>query len=303
MDYAIETRGLSRRFGRTEAVVDLTLKVPAGSVFAFIGPNGAGKTTTIKALMNLIAPSAGSASVLGVDSRRLGPATLGRIGYVSENQELPAWMTIAQLVDYCRPFYPTWDATLAGDLARQLDLPLDRPIRACSRGMAMKAALLASLAYRPEVLVMDEPFAGLDALEREEFSTGVLELAGQERPWTVFVSSHDVDEVERLADWIGVINQGRLVLAEPVASLLARFRRVEVLVDDGAHVPDGLPPAWLGATAAGRTMQFVDSAYDEADLPARVRALVPAARDLTAAPMTLRDIFIALARMFRLAER
>ncbi len=303
MDYAIETRGLSRRFGRTEAVVDLTLQVPAGSIFAFVGPNGAGKTTTIKAVMNLITPSAGSASVLGVDSRRLGPSALARIGYVSENQELPAWMTIAQLMDYCRPFYPTWDAALAGDLARQLELPLDRPIRACSRGMVMKAALLVSLAYRPELLVMDEPFAGLDALVREEFSTGVLELAGQERPWTVFVSSHDVDEVERLADWIGVINQGRLVLAEPVASLLARFRRVEVLVDDAARVPDELPPAWLGVTTAGRALQFVDSAYAEADLPARVRALVPEARDLTAAPMTLRDIFIALARMFRLAER
>ncbi len=303
MDYAIETRGLSRRFGRTDAVIDLTLQVPAGSIFAFVGPNGAGKTTTIKALMNLIAPSSGAASVLGVDSRRLGPATLARIGYVSENQELPAWMTIAQLMDYCQPFYPTWDAALAGDLARQLELPLGRPIRACSRGMAMKAALLVSLAYRPELLVMDEPFAGLDAFVREEFSTGVLELAGQERPWTVFVSSHDVDEVERLADWIGVINQGRLVLAEPVVSLLARFRRVEVLVDEVARVPDGLPPAWLGVKAAGRAVEFVDSAFDETDLRARVGALVPEARDLTVAPMSLRDIFIALARMFRLAER
>jgi len=303
MDYAIETRALSRRFGRTEAVTDLTLQVPVGSLFALVGPNGAGKTTTIKAVMNLIAPSAGSARVLGVDSRRLGPATLARIGYVSENQELPAWMTIAQIMNYCRPFYPTWDAALAGDLARQLELPLDQPIRACSRGMAMKAALLVSLAYRPELLVMDEPFAGLDALVREEFSTGVLELAGGERPWTVFVSSHDVDEVERLADWIGVINRGRLVLAEPVASLLARFRRVEVVVETEARVPEEVPSAWLGATAAGRAMQFVDSAFDEADLPVRVRALVPGARDVTAAPMTLRDIFVALARMFRLAER
>jgi ABC-2 type transport system ATP-binding protein len=302
MEHVIETQALSRRFGRTEAVTKLTLRVPAGSVFALVGPNGAGKTTTIKILMNLLAPTSGSARVLGLDARRLDPAALARIGYVSENQELPKWMTIAELLAYCAPLYRTWDPALAAALARELSVPLDRPLHACSRGMVMKAALLVSLAYRPELLVMDEPFAGLDALVREEFSTGVLEVAG-DRPWTVFVSSHDIDEVERLADWIGIINQGRLELAEPVADLLARFRQVDVAVEGDARVPERVPPSWLLAAASGRSVRFVDSAFDEATLGERVRAAIPAARDIAVSPVSLRAIFITLARVFRLTER
>ena len=302
MQYAIETEHLSRYFGRTEAVHDLTMAVPAGSVFALVGPNGAGKTTTIKVLMNLLEPSGGRARVLGVDSRRVDPALLRRIGYVSENQDLPLWLTVRGLMDYCAPFYPAWDAAFARDLATQLDLPLDKPLKVCSRGMKMKAALLVSLAYRPELLVMDEPFAGLDALVREELAQGILEVAGGDRPWTVFVSSHDIDEVERLADWIGIINHGRLVLAEPVSSMLARFRHVEVTCDGDTAMPAGAPDAWLLPQAAGPVVRFVDSAFSETDSPARISALLSGARDIQASPMALRKIFIALARVFRLTE-
>ena len=302
MQYAIETSNLCRRFGHTEAVHDLTLQVPIGSIFAFVGPNGAGKTTTIKTVMNLLQPTSGSARVLGTDSRKLGPATLQRIGYVSENQELHDWMTVADLMAYCAPFYPTWDKAFATALGRQLALPLDRKLKACSRGMRMKAALLVSLAYRPELLIMDEPFGGLDALVREEFSSGILEAVGGERPWTVFVSSHDIDEVERLADWVGTIIEGRLVFAEPVSVLIARFRQVEVALPDAAAVPSGVPATWLMPEAAGRTFRFVDSAFSEDGIGPQVRALLPAALDITATPMSLRQIFITLARTFRLSE-
>jgi ABC-2 type transport system ATP-binding protein len=301
MDHVIETERLSRRFGRTEAVTNLTLRVPAGSVFALVGPNGAGKTTTIKILMNLLAPTSGSARVLGLDARALGPAALARIGYVSENQELPKWMTVSQLLSYCAPLYRTWDPALAAALARELSLPLEKPLADCSRGTVMKAALLVSLAYRPELLVMDEPFAGLDALVREEFSTGVLEIAG-DRPWTVFVSSHDIDEVERLADWIGIINRGRLELAEPVPAMLARFRQIDVVVDGDATVGPGAPASWLRPEAAGHTIRFVDSAFRESDIGAAVRGRYPSARDVTVTPMSLRQIFITLARVYRLSE-
>lgn len=301
MPYPIETEHLSRKFGRVEAVHDLTMQVPAGSVFALVGPNGAGKTTTIKTIMNLLEPTSGRASVLGVDSRRINPALLARIGYVSENQDLPDYLTIGGLMDYCRPFYPAWDDTFARDLAGQLDLPLGTKLKNCSRGMKMKAALLVSLAYRPELLVMDEPFAGLDALVREEFARGILEIAG-ERPWTVFISSHDIDEVERLADWIGIINKGRLELAEPVASLLGRFRQVEVTLPEPAVVPPGAPSSWLLSQAAGQVLRFVDSAFSESDSHARIRSLLPGATDIQAAPMPLRQIFITLARVYRLSS-
>jgi ABC-2 type transport system ATP-binding protein len=222
MTSAIETVDLARRFGRLEAVEALTLRVPVGSIFALIGPNGAGKTTTIKLLMNLVRPTRGQAFVLGTDSRRLSPQDFARIGYVSENQRLPDWMTPEQLLDYVRPFYPTWDEALCRKLQTDLGLAARTPLRSLSRGTRMKAALLASLAYRPELVVLDEPFIGLDPLVRDELIRALLELP-RDRPWTVFVSSHDIEEVERLADWIAFIDRRRLIFAEPVSSLLSRF--------------------------------------------------------------------------------
>jgi ABC-2 type transport system ATP-binding protein len=189
---------LHKRFRKTEAVAGLSLEVPEGQVTAFLGPNGAGKSTTIKCLLNLHRPDSGSASVLGTDSRKLGPAQFKQIGYVSENMELPLWMTVKQFLDYCRPLYPNWDKAFEAQLLTQFDLPLATKLKDLSRGMRMKAALLSSLAYRPKLVVLDEPFSGLDPLVRDEFIRGLLELTEQEG-WTVFVSSHDIEEVQRLA--------------------------------------------------------------------------------------------------------
>jgi ABC-2 type transport system ATP-binding protein len=208
MNNVIETIDLTRRFRRADAVDRLTLQVPVGSIFALVGPNGAGKTTTIKLLMNLIRPSRGSAFVLGTDSRQLGPEQFRRIGYVSENQRLPEWMTPDQLLAYVKPFYPTWDEGLCQKLRGDLGLTAAAPLRTLSRGTRMKAALLSSLAYRPELVVLDEPFTGLDPLVRDQLIHALLELTG-EQPLSVLVSSHDIEEIERLADWIGYIDAGR----------------------------------------------------------------------------------------------
>jgi ABC-2 type transport system ATP-binding protein len=304
MTAALETEKLTRRFGRTEAVNGLDLAVPEGSIFALLGPNGAGKTTTIKTAMNIIEPTAGLARVLGTDSRRLGPPEFRRIGYVSENQELPDWMTVEQFLAYCRPFYPTWDAAFEGQLLRQFDLPPGQRLNRLSRGMRMKAALLSSLAYRPRLLVLDEPFAGLDPLVREEFVQGVLELTADEG-WTIFIASHDVDEVERLADWVAFINDGRLQFAEPVATLLDRFRQVEVTLPGPAPealtpAPGMLPPEWLQPEHAGHVVRFVDTGYGDGE-EARIRSCFAGAIEVTATPMPLRSIFVALARSYRTA--
>src|SRR5688500_9635944 len=149
--------------------------------------------------MNIMRPSGGEAHVLGVDSRRLGPRQLETIGYVSENQQMPQWMTLAELLAYCRPFYPTWDDALCRKLVDDFELPLDVKIGRMSRGMRVKAALVTALAYRPLLLVLDEPFSGLDPVVREDLVHGVLERAGEEQ-WSVLISSHDLDEVERLVD-------------------------------------------------------------------------------------------------------
>ncbi len=299
MNGIIEIDHLKRRFGSCEAVDDLTLSVPEGSVFALLGPNGAGKTTTIKVMMNIIRPTAGTARVLGVDSRRLGPSQFREIGYVSENQDLPP-MTVRQLLDYCRPLYPTWDPDFAATLLRLLDVPLDRRLGALSRGTRMKAALVSSLAYHPKLLVLDEPFAGLDPLVREEFTQGVLELTGQ-RQWTVFLASHDIDEVERMADWVAMINNGRLLLSESIASLLGRFRQVEVVPAAADGLPSSLPASWLLTEKAGRTVRFFDTEYQAGSSDALLRQLFPDAENVTAEPMSLRAIFVALARANRVS--
>ena len=268
------------------------MAVPANSVFALIGPNGAGKTTTIKLLMNLLRPTRGTARVLGCDARTLGPRELQRIGYVSESQRLPAWMTPAQLLEYCRPFYPSWDERLARSLHASLGLTTNAAIGTLSRGTRMKAALLVSLAYRPDLIVLDEPFTGLDPLVRDELSRALVG-ASADRPATVLVSSHDVDEVERLADWIGYIDRGRLLFAEPTAALLSRFRLIEVLSDTAspARVQD---PNWIVLGAEGRTLRFVDMAHSDADASRRIAAAFPGA-EIRTSSLPLRDIFVTLA--------
>jgi ABC-2 type transport system ATP-binding protein len=300
MDAVIEVRDLACRYGRTEAVRDVTFSVRPGSIFALIGPNGAGKTTTIRVLMNMLRPFRGRSSVLGVRSDRLGPRELAQIGYVSENQRLPRWLTVAELLTYCRPFYPTWDTAFAARLLGQFQLPTDRRIAHLSRGMHARAALVSALAFRPRLLVLDEPFSGLDPVVREDLVHGVLQLAGEQQ-WTVLISSHDLDEVERLVDDVGFLDDGRLVLTEPLADLQARFRAIDATVDVEVHIdtdPAGsrsLPSTWIGMATAGRLVRVVETRYTPEETERRAIEALRATR-LDVRPMTLREIFIALVR-------
>jgi ABC-2 type transport system ATP-binding protein len=295
----IETRGLTRRFRSQDAVRSLDLEIEKGRVCAFLGPNGAGKTTTIKMLMGILRPSGGESKIFGTPSGKLGRSEFEKIGYVSENQDMPEWMTVAQLMDFCRPLYPTWDESFCTSLLDQFDLPRDQRLKNLSRGMRMKAALISSLAYRPELLVLDEPFSGLDPLVREEFIAGMLELTEQEH-WTILVSSHDIDEVERLADSVAIINQGSLALSETVDSLQARFRKVEVTTaSTEPGMPSSAPSHWLHPRSAGRSIQFVDSKFEGAASEPEVRKLVSEVTSIQTHGMSLREIYLAMARDFR----
>ena len=296
MKNAVETERLFRRFGRTEAVRDLTLEVPEGSIYAFLGPNGAGKTTTIKILMNILQPSSGRTAALGTDSRRLRPVDLAQIGYVSENQSLPAWMTTEQLLSFCKPFYPSWDDDFCRKLIEKFDLPVRSKIKTFSRGMKMKIAMVAALAYHPRLLVLDEPFGGLDPLVRDELVSGMLELTG-EGEWTIFVSSHDISEIENLADRVGFIRRGRLVLSEQLSTLQERFREIEVILGEPAKIPDIRPDTWLLPQADGRVVRFVDSRYGNERSANAIREFFPADARVSASPMSLRKIFLSLARV------
>ena len=293
----IECENLTRCFGRTPAVAGLNFTVPAGSVFALLGPNGAGKTTTLKLLLNLLRPTSGSATVLGVASTRLRPVDFRRIGYVTEEQNLPEWMTLAQLLAYCRPFYPQWDDALAARLQKQFDLPAHRALKQLSRGMRMKAALLSTLAYRPELLVLDEPFSGLDPLTRDDFVQGLLELPGDDRPGTVLVSTHDIDDIERLADHVAFLASAKLVLAESADALRARFRQIEITGGGHLIVAAGTPVAtWLAwRQPSPNVVQFTDTAFQSGQTEAALAARFPGAH-VSARPMSLRQIFLVLAR-------
>jgi len=301
MEPAITTADLACRYGRTEAVRGLTLTVEPGSIFALLGPNGAGKTSTVRMLMNVLRPSGGRATVLGVDSRRLGVHEFATIGYVSENQKLPMWMTVDELLAFCRPLYRSWDESLCRKLLADFDLRGDATIASLSRGMRVKAALVSSLAYRPRLLVLDEPFSGLDPVVRDDLVHGVLELAGQEQ-WTVFISSHDLDEVERLVDTVAFIDAGCLVLSEPFADLHARFRRIEVTTDASDVEIKRDDGAWVGMQQAGRVVRFIDTRYVEGDTERRAAERFSATR-VEAQPMTLREIFVAIVRERREAQR
>ena len=297
MDPLIDVVNLTCRYRKTEAVRGVSFSVQPGTVFGLLGPNGAGKTTTIRALMNILRPSAGEARVLGTDSRHLGPKELQTIGYVSENQEIPGWMTVADLLAYCRPFYPAWDDALSRKLVTDFQLPQDVKIGRLSRGMRVKAALVSALAFRPRLLVLDEPFSGLDPVVRDDLVHGVLERAGEEQ-WSVLISSHDLDEVERLVDTVAFLDAGRVVVCESLTTLQSRFRRVDVTVagaDSAAAAPE---PGWIGMTTAGRVVRFTDTSYAGASSDERMAARFPGAQ-VDVQPMTLREIFVALARHTR----
>ena len=297
MDPLIDVVNLTCRYRKTEAVRGVSFSVQPGTVFGLLGPNGAGKTTTIRALMNILRPSGGEARVLGTDSRLLGPKELQTIGYVSENQEIPGWMTVADLLSYCRPFYPAWDDALSRKLVLDFQLPLDVKIDRLSRGMRVKAALVSALAFRPRLLVLDEPFSGLDPVVRDDLVHGVLERAGEEQ-WSVLISSHDLDEVERLVDTVAFLDAGRVVVCESLTTLQSRFRRVDVTVtgsDSAAAVPE---PGWIGMTTAGRVVRFTDTSYAGASPDEPIAARFSGAQ-VDVQPRTLREIFVALARHTR----
>src|SRR5277367_64597 len=221
----IQTQSLSKDFGSVRALDGLDFVVPEGAVQALVGPNGAGKTTLIKILMNIFRASSGTVSVLGADSTRISGRAFISIGYVSENQQLPPWMRVGAFLSYLRPFYPTWDLQLEGQLVQKFDLPLDRKLKHLSRGMRMKAALASALAFRPKLIVLDEPFTGLDPLVRDELIQGLLERSEES---TILVSSHDLAEIESFASHVGYMEQGRLRFSEELAQLVERFRDVQV---------------------------------------------------------------------------
>lgn len=292
----ITTHGLSKNYRNHGALKELCLSVPEGSAFALVGANGAGKTTLIKILMNLIAATSGEATVLGVDSRRLSPKELRRIGYVSENQKLPMRLTVDQYLRYLRGFYPGWSVAHEKGLLKQFLLPEDRCIGELSHGMRIKLALASVLAYRPRLLVLDEPFSGLDPLVRDEFMEA---LAGRADDMTILISSHDLGEVEGFASDIAYIDRGTLLFQESMESLLNRVQAVKVTLETASSMREPIPKNWIEFREFGNVITFVDTEFCQPDLEGQLRSRLAGIRDVEIEALPLRSIFTSLARSTR----
>lgn len=290
---AIETRNLTKTFaGGTVAVSGLDLTIPPGVVYGLIGRNGAGKTTTMRLLMGLLRPDQGMAEILGTAMWNADRSSRSRVGYVSQSQQLPGWMTLQELCRYARHFYPRWDHGFARDLIRRWTLCEDRPLALLSGGEQRKAAILLALAPRPEVLLLDEPAAGLDPVSRRELIDELIRLLSERAEATVVFSTHIISDLERIAERIGILDRGRLILNEPLDELQATFRRVQVIFPGEAPPPHFAIPGTERCHVSGAVVTGVAQLGD-GDTLESVRRW-PGVR-VQVFPLALEEIFIEAA--------
>lgn len=238
----VEISRLTRQFGTSRALDDVSLTVPRGGVFGLIGGNGAGKTTLIKHILGMLRAQTGTVRVFGLDPVTNPVGTLGRIGYLSEDRDLPDWMSVSELLRYTQAFFPSWDADYAEELREMFDLNPQTKVRALSRGQRARAGLLTALAHRPELLVLDEPSSGLDPVVRRDILGAIIRTIADEGR-TVLFSSHLLDEVERVADRVTIIHQGRIRLTAPMDDIKDTHRRVTLRFE----FPQQQPPELVGA--------------------------------------------------------
>lgn len=230
---ALEFRALAKNFGSIKALRGLDLNVKQGEVYGFLGRNGAGKSTAIRIAMGITKPTAGSVRVFGETMTAKAVAARQRIGYVAQEQGFYGWMTVDSIGQFVSGFYPGWRSEEYRRILDQLDLPRSRKIRGFSNGMKAKLALALALAHKPELLILDEPTAGLDAIARREFIEMVREQAEQSNR-TTFFSSHLIDEVETAADRVGIIEEGRAIYEGDLATLSSRVRKATGPAGDDA---------------------------------------------------------------------
>lgn len=236
---AVELLGVSKRFGAQNAVNDITLRLPLGSKFGLIGVNGAGKSTTLRMIVGLLAPDGGTVRVLGHDPRVEARWCKERIGYVPEAHLMHRWMTVDEVVRFCRGFYPNWSDERCAELLKRFQLVGHKRVSELSRGMHAKLSLTLALAHCPPLLLLDEPTSGLDPIVREDFLEGILHsVSGQAQ--AVLFSSHILSDVARLADTIGILHAGRLIAVAPTDELLQRTKRVRLVLPVG-HEPGAAP--------------------------------------------------------------
>jgi ABC-2 type transport system ATP-binding protein len=285
---AIAITTLSRRFGSKTALDDVSLYVPRGSVFGLVGENGAGKTTLIKHVLGLLRAEAGTVRVFGIDPVADPVGVLGRIGYLSEQPDLPGWMRVEELLRYTKAFYPKWDVNYAELLLKQFALNPAQRVGTLSKGQTAKTGLLLAQAHRPELLLLDEPSSGLDPLVRRDILQAVIRTVADEGR-TVFFSSHLLEEIECVADHVAMLHQGKLILCGLLDDIKTQHRRVtlhfEVAQEKAPVVNCG-----IGISGHGREWTFLCNGMRN-ELPGIAEKM--GARIVDERVPTLNEIFVA----------
>jgi len=286
---AVEIKNMVKRFGRNVVVNNLTLSIEPGTVYGLIGPNGAGKSTTLKAMMRMHNFNAGEITLLGHDVRNDFQAVKNRIGFVPEAHYIYSWMKVKQVIRFTASFYPTWNPEVADQLMRLFRLEPNRKVRKLSKGMLAKLALLLAISHEPELLVLDEPLNGLDPIVREEFLDGVLK-AICDREMTVVFSSHSMDDVQRIADSVGILFEGQLLANTTVDNLLSKTKRLQIVRDSDEPI-GWLPESTISVRQQGREttiavsdfstrlLEEVQSKYSSANVAVEAVSLEDAFKD------------------------
>ena len=288
---AILTEGLSKSFGAQAAVTQLNLRIQPGAVYGFLGRNGAGKTTTMRMLLGLVRPTKGRARVLGLDPTNETELLriLERVAFVPQRKQLYGWATPTELVRMNKAYFPRWSDDAAAQLARRLEIPMKTPFKKLSIGNQSKVALLLALAQGAEVLILDEPTAGLDPVMVDEIlRTLVEDHVSQGR--TIFVSSHHLGEVEQICDWVGILEEGRLLLESRLEEIRQEFRLV---IASGEGLPDVASKDVVSAATDGRFRRYV-VAREAERFAAELRSQGAVILEIT--PLGLRELFLHLVR-------
>jgi ABC-2 type transport system ATP-binding protein len=296
LESVVDLRSVTRRFGKKTALDRVSLEIPSGSVLGLVGENGAGKTTLIRHVLGLLRPDEGTVRVFGRDPVADPVGVLSSVGYLSEDADLPGWMRVRDLMRYCRAFYPAWDDRYAEELRREFGLDPSAVIRTLSRGQRARAGLMAALAHRPHLLVLDEPSSGLDPVVRRDILTAIIRTIADEGR-TVLFSSHLLSEVERVSDRVAMIRGGRILFSSPVEEIRESHCRVTLRFDgprsdpprlDGVVTWDGAGTEWTAfcaasigqveAAAAMAGARVVDRSRPSLDEIFMARAAEPAGR-------------------------
>jgi ABC-2 type transport system ATP-binding protein len=294
MNPAIQLRNLTKTFpGGTVGVTGLNLDIPRGTLYGLMGRNGAGKTTTIRMLMGLLRPDEGEARVLGESMLEAPRSLRARISYVSQSEQMPGWMCFRDLSRYVGNFYDRWNKNFADDLAIRWGVSSLRPLATLSGGEQRKAAIILALAPEPDVLILDEPAAGLDPVSRRELVSEVVSVLSRQSDATILFSTHIISDLERVAERVGVIEKGRLVLNRPLDELQGCFRRVQVIFPGDSAPPRFSIPGARHCNFSGPVVTGVTEFFDGEHIDALKRW--PGVRVQTF-PISLEEIFLEICR-------